>query len=228
MKFLISSLAVASLATLAGNASAAPAAYGDVISSTPIVVQTSMPRQLCRDEPGYVQAPPSGGGAIVGGILGGLVGNAVGAGAGRALATGVGAIAGAVVGNGIEASNAPVVPATTTNCIYSRAQESRVVGYDVVYEFNGQRYATRTQRDPGAQIALDVRPSGGSPYDAPTDGSVTQGYVVPGYPAAAYPPVDAAPYPPPAPPYAAGYYAYPAVPVYFDARFGGGHYRHGR
>ena len=212
-----------------GAGRAGVAVFGTVISSTPVVVQVEVPRRQCVDEPGYVQAPPSGGGAIVGGILGGLAGNAIGAGAGRALATGVGAIAGAVVGNGVEAANTPSVPVTTTRCTHARALESRVIGYDVVYEFDGQRYTTRTARDPGDRIALDLRPAGGSPYDDPartnlSDASDASGApVAPVYPVVPAPYV-AAPYPYPPPAYGPASYA-PSVPVYIEGRFGGRHWR---
>ena len=229
----LSRIALAAGLSVGGAALAAPPSpeFGTVISSTPVVVQTTVPRQQCVDQPGYVQTPTSGGGAVVGGILGGLAGNAIGAGAGRALATGVGAIAGAVVGNNVEASNTPPTPVTTTNCVYSRSAQSQVVGYDVVYEFNGQRYTTRTARDPGARIALDVRPAGetssyGSAYDAPPLPNVAQG---PGYPVAApygAPAVYPAPYTDTSygyPPFNDGYYGpvVPAVPVYIEGRFGG-------
>lgn len=221
-------------------AAAPPVQYATVISSTPVVVQTSVPRQECSDAPGYVPTPTSGGGAVVGGILGGLAGNAIGAGAGRALATGVGAIAGALVGNNVEASNTPPTAVVTTNCVYSRTPQSQVIGYDVVYEFGGQRYTTRTARDPGAQLALDVRPSS-SPYDAPSPGmaqanawpSSPSGPVVPaatvGY-GVPYAPNYAAPYTDtwyPYPPFndASAAYGYPIAPVYIEGRFGGGRRR---
>ena len=89
--------------------------YGTVLSSTPVARQVTVPRQDCADQQGYVQAPPSGGGALVGAVIGGLAGYAIGAGAGRAVATGIGAVTGAVVGNQVEASNAPVQLVTTTN-----------------------------------------------------------------------------------------------------------------
>ncbi len=235
MNALRTTLATLGVALAAGTAAAAPPAplFGNVISATPVTVQASVPRQQCADEPGYVQRPTTGGGAVVGGILGGLAGNAIWAGAGRALATGVGAIAGALAGNGVEAANTPPVPVTTTNCVYSRATEYRVVGYDVVYEFNGERYTTRTARDPGAKIALDVRPTGESPYDAPqpapapiasypSTASTAYPYAYPSpVPAVAYPPDDG----PPAyayPPFGYGYGYYGPGPIYLEGGFGGG------
>lgn len=223
-----------------------PVQYANVISATPVIVQSNVPSQQCSDVPGYVQTPTTGGGAVVGGILGGLAGNAIGAGAGRAVATGVGAIAGALVGNGVEAANTQPTPVMTTNCVYSRTPQSQVIGYDVVYEFGGQRYTTRTARDPGAKLALDVRPSGSSsgsssPYDAPAIPNVAQAGPYPSspsgpvYPAASvgYGVPYATPYTDtwyPYPPFndASGSYGYPIAPVYIEGRFGGGGRRHWR
>ncbi len=235
MKPLPTLVLATGLAAAAGAASALPPApqFGTVVSSTPVTVQVTVPRQQCENVRAYVQPPTSGGGAVVGGVLGGLAGNAIGAGAGRAIATGVGAIAGAAAGNGVEAANTAPVPVTTTNCVSSRSTESRVIGYDVVYEFNGQRYQTRTTRDPGARIALEVRPVGEMPVDrgqVVTSTAPVASYpatpAYPAYPVAAYPayPDPLYVYPPFG--YGSGYYGY-GIPVYgsisIGGRIGGGH-----
>ncbi len=195
--------------------------YGKVVSSTPVTTQVSVPRQQCADQQGYVPAPTSGGGAVVGGVLGGLAGNAVGAGAGRAAATVIGAVAGAVVGNNVEAANTPPVPVTTTNCTYVRTQETRVIGYDVVYEYNGQQHTARLARDPGDQIALDVSPAGAVADATPA----VQPVPAPAYPV--YPPPAYGPYYPYGPyAYSDGPYGYVGVPVVVGGRFVIGGYGH--
>ena len=216
---IASSIAAACLASATAYGQARP--FGTVVSATPVTTQVQVPRQSCSDQQGLLQAQPSGAGAVIGGVLGGLAGNAVGAGVGRALATGAGVIAGAVAGNAVETANAPTIPLTTTNCVYSRAIETRLIGYDVVYEFNGERYTTRTARDPGPRIALELRPAGqtapiappasASPYDAPDLQASASGVVADVVPAAAPDPVPyVAPYP------VAPYPAYPAYPVYLS------------
>lgn len=182
------------------------AEYGTVLSSTPVTRQVVAPQQDCVDQQGYIQAPPSGGGALVGAVIGGLAGNAIGAGAGRAVATGIGAVTGAVVGNQVEAGNAPVEPVTTTRCTYARTVESRVVGYDVVYEYNGQQRTARLARDPGPRIALAVSPAVDTMADpVPLDMAQAAAQV---------------PYP-----------SYPAIPGYvvpaYDAPYYGGPYAYG-
>jgi hypothetical protein len=174
-----------------------------------------------------VQPPTTGGGAVVGGVLGGLAGNAIGAGAGRALATGIGAVAGALVGNQVEASNTPPVPVTTTSCAYTRTQQTRIIGYDVVYDYNGQRRTARVASDPGDRIALDVTAVGEAPVtaDVPPPARIVQADPYP-YPPAYPAPYGVYPYGPPV--YVDGPYAY-GVPVFIGGQFGfGGRGRHFR
>src|SRR5215218_1288238 len=67
---------------------------GRVITSTPVVQQVAVPRQVCSNQPVAVQQPNSGAGAVMGGIAGGAMGNAIGGGSGRAAATVIGLIGG--------------------------------------------------------------------------------------------------------------------------------------
>ena len=69
---------------------------GRVISSTPVIQQVGVPRQVCSMQPVLTSAPKSGAGAVMGAIAGGAMGNAVGDGNGRALATMVGLVGGAI------------------------------------------------------------------------------------------------------------------------------------
>ena len=151
------------LAALSGSALATE--YGTVVSSTPITLQVPVPRQACSDA--SVQAPTTGGGALLGAVIGGAIGNSLGSGAGRAAATGLGLVAGAAIGNQAEAANTP--PATLRNCQTLMRYEPRVVGYDITYEYQGQRYATRVAQDPGRRIALNVSAdAAGAPALAPS------------------------------------------------------------
>ena len=154
------------VAGLAGVALAAHAAdYAQVVSATPVTSSVAVPRQECADVPQVVQQQPSGGGALIGAIVGGVVGNQFGHGFGRAAATGLGAVAGSAIGNNVEASNGAVTTALSRRCRTVSSYDDRVVGYDVVYDYNGQRYSTRLARDPGARLAIDVRPAGGAALD---------------------------------------------------------------
>lgn len=141
---------------------------GRVLSSTPIVQQFSVPRQVCSNQQVAVEPQRSGAGALMGGIAGGAVGNAIGGGSGRAAATMLGIFGGAILGDRIE-SPGPTQIQNVQSCNTQTFYENRTVGYNVVYEYAGRQYTTTTATDPGASIALQVSPVGQSapPVQAP-------------------------------------------------------------
>ena len=141
--------------------SAFAADYATVISSTPVTVPVAVPRQVCSQERQYVQQAPSGAGALIGAIAGGVIGNSIGHGFGRAAATGIGAVAGSAIGNQVEADANPVSEVPVQRCQRVSRYENRTVGYDVMYEYAGQRYSTRMARDPGRRFAVSVQPADG-------------------------------------------------------------------
>jgi uncharacterized protein YcfJ len=200
--------------------------FGSVVSTTPVVAQVAVPMQQCADQQETYRPQTSGGGAVLGAVVGGVLGHQIGGGAGRALATGAGVVAGAAVGNQVEANNTAPVTTTVRNCRDATAYQNRVVGYDVVYDYEGRRYSTRLDHDPGLRIALEVNvaPAGGAV--ATNDDQAPP--VVYGPPATYGPPVVYAPGPYYGnDPYYSGYPVYPASSVVVGASFGGG-YRHGR
>jgi uncharacterized protein YcfJ len=223
------SACAAAAAALLGTAGAARAAeYAMVISANPVTGSVPVPRQECVDGERIVQQQPTGAGAVVGAIVGGVIGNQFGAGAGRAAATGLGIVAGSALGNQAEVNSNAATAVPVRNCRTVSRYENHVVGYDVVYEYNGQRYTTRTASDPGPRLAIDVRPSGDAPPDragppATYSDAPPPGY---GYGGPAY--VQAAPvYYAPAPYYyaPAPYYWGPAIGI--GIGFGGYGWHHG-
>jgi uncharacterized protein YcfJ len=157
--------AAASAALLGATATASAAEYANVVSATPVTSSVAVPRQDCVQGEQVVQAQPSGAGAVIGAIAGGVIGNQFGHGFGRAAATGLGVVAGSAIGNNVEANANPPQSVPVRRCRTVNGYESRVVGYDVVYEYNGQRYNTRLPSDPGPRLAIDIRPSGNAPLD---------------------------------------------------------------
>lgn len=139
------------------SALAAAQERGQVLSVTPIVEQVAVPRQVCGNETVYTGPRTSGGGAVLGAIAGGAAGNAVGGGSGRAAATAIGLIGGALLGNHIEGNGRPEYR-NVQRCGTETAYENHTAGYDVVYEYAGRRYTTRTQNDPGRYINVRVQP----------------------------------------------------------------------
>ena len=210
-------------ALLGTSAASQAVEYAAVVSSTPVVVSVPVARRQCADEQQVVQPRQTGAGAVLGAIVGGVLGHNVGGGMGRAAATGLGVVAGSVIGDQIEANTAQPYATTVRNCRNVSSLEQRTVGYDVMYDYAGQRYSTRVPRDPGARMAIDVRPavSAGDEPAAPTYDTPPPGAAAPEY----YQPVPAAgravvPVAPVAPvvyygePYAQPYYAQPYYGTY--------------
>lgn len=200
----------------AGIGPAQAAEFATVVSSTPVTVQLAVPRQVCNDGQQFVQQRPSGAGALIGAIAGGVIGHNLGNGFGRAAATGLGAVAGAVVGDQVEAANSPVSVVPMRQCQNVASYEDRIVGYDVMYDYAGQRYSTRMARDPGRQFAVSVQPADNGMLPAPLDAG-RQGTPVPSSMAAVVSAPQAVYYEQPAPSY---YYA--PSPVYIAPMIGFG------
>ena len=131
--FVLSTAAIAGLMSF--NASATDI-LARVISSTPVVQQVAVPRQVCNNQPMVVESPRTGGGAVLGAVAGGAVGNAIGNGGGRALATVIGLVGGAMVGDRIEGGNQQVQ--NVQQCGTQTFYENRASHYNVVYEYAGQ------------------------------------------------------------------------------------------
>jgi uncharacterized protein YcfJ len=155
---VISSVAVGSLM------GALPASAMDimarVISSTPVVQQVAVPRQVCNNQQYITEAPRSGGGALLGALVGGLAGNSIGGGSGRAAATALGVFGGAIAGDHIEGGGAQQVQ-NVQQCGTQTSYENRTTGYNVVYEYQGQQYNAQMANDPGLYVRLQVSPVGG-------------------------------------------------------------------
>lgn len=138
---------------------------GRVLSSTPVMQQVGIPRQVCSTEQVEVQPHSSGGGAMLGALAGGALGNALGSGHGRAAATVVGAIGGAILGDRVE-GEPPSYLQNVQRCSSQTFFESRVVAYNVVYEFAGKQHSVQMPHDPGSTIQLQVSPVGSAAQNA--------------------------------------------------------------
>lgn len=203
---LVLSAAAAASGLFAVNASATDI-LARVLSSTPVVQQVSVPRQICSIQPMVTQAPPSGAGAVMGALAGGAMGNAIGDGGGRALATVIGLVGGAMVGNNLEGNRSQVQ--NVQQCGTQMSYENRTTHYNVVYEYADRQYTVQMPSDPGLYVRLQVTPVGAMP--APQAG-IQPGYAQPAQPVYAQPiyaqPVYAQPV------YAQPVYVQPAVIAY--------------
>ena len=118
----------------------------------------------------------STGGTVVGSIIGGVIGNQIARGSNRGARTGA-TIAGAIIGgavanesqgNVVRHRNPPARRVQRGAPIYQTVEverckqvsasrlEQRIQHYDVTYRYQGRTYTTRTDRDPGRRIELQV------------------------------------------------------------------------
>jgi uncharacterized protein YcfJ len=160
MKKTVLSLMSFAAAMAAGYVSAQE--QGRVISTTPVIQQVAVPRQVCSNEQVISQSQQkSGAGALMGGIAGGAMGNAVGNGSGRAAATMIGIFGGAILGDKIEGGQQQAQTQNVQRCTTQTFYENKPVAYNVVYEFNGKQYQVQMPNDPGQFVSLQVTPVGG-------------------------------------------------------------------
>ncbi len=164
----------ASTSGYANGRSGARYDYARVISSEPVIryVTVSTPVRECWDDVEYYTVNRHGHGSgvstLFGAIVGGVIGHQFGSGRGNDAATVAGTLIGAAVGNNaarrrhgdsrVQYSR----PVERCKTVVRERQEKRIDGYDVVYRYKGQQYATRMPYDPGRElrVRVDVRPAG--------------------------------------------------------------------
>ncbi len=158
---VIGSAVFTALAGISGVASAQGQEMGRVISTTPIVQQVSVPRQVCSNQQVVTEERKSGAGLAIGAIAGGLLGNTIGHGSGRAAATAIGVMGGAITGNNLERGGGSQVQ-NVQNCSTQNFYENRTTAYNVTYEYAGKQYQVQMPNDPGQWVPLQVTPYGGA------------------------------------------------------------------
>ena len=152
------------LALLAACSTGAGATeFGTVISSTPVVASVAVPQRQCTEEQWVYPQRSSGAGALIGALAGAALGSHIGSGSGRAAATALGFVAGSAIGEGVETEGTPAPTQTVQRCRTVTRLQTRTVGYDVVYEYQGVQRTARLAQEPGERIALDVAPVGQLP-----------------------------------------------------------------
>ena len=138
-------------------------AVATVVSATPISEQVNHPTQQCWTEiqqiTQAVPAPRNPLGAIIGGVAGGLLGATIGRGNGRVAAAAVGAGVGAITGDVVANQNSGSTVTSTVpvqRCRQVDSFETIVTGYQVIYDFDGQRFSSRLPYNPGNQLRINV------------------------------------------------------------------------
>ncbi len=136
------------------------AKYAKVVSVDPVRSTTNNPKQVCHDETVTHTAPPKDehriAGTAIGAVAGGLLGNQVGGGKGKTLATVAGAVGGGYAGNRIQANRqkGQVTTSVERKCETVNNSSSKIVGYDVRYEYNGVTRTVRMDHDPGDRVQV--------------------------------------------------------------------------
>jgi len=138
-----------------------------VLRSTPIyrVIETPVPTRQCWEEEvvrsssrhHYRSQTPG----LLGAVIGGAIGNSLGH---HKSSQRVGAVVGAVLGSSIardisESNRNPDTRLDTVErceTVTHYEQEEKLVGYDVVYRYNGDEYEVRMPDDPGASVRVRV------------------------------------------------------------------------
>ncbi len=147
-------------------------AYARVIQAQPVYewVERRQPETQCwietvrHEHSSHRQATPT----VLGGVIGGALGHAVGHGhKNKKIGTAVGALLGAAIGSDLERNRRHTKPHAVRYQEVERCEThdrvstiEQLVGYDVTYQYNGQRYTTRMHTPPGDRIrvAVQVRP----------------------------------------------------------------------
>ena len=190
-------LLAGSLIGLSCIATAAAQDFAQVISRTAELQQVLVPSTYCEQRTVPAPpSERSNTGAVVGAIAGGLLGSTVGKGDGRVAAAAIGAATGAIIGDRVDnppshgthpGSASPIMtnpapPITsehgmapggfapagaTVLCQGSQAIETRIIGFQVVYEYAGKQYSAKLNRDPGDRLPLVITPDPGYLLPAP-------------------------------------------------------------
>jgi uncharacterized protein YcfJ len=138
--------------------------HARVRSVEPQYERVSVPHEECSrhwiNEHRRVGPQTSHGGAVVGGVAGALLGHQVGRGHGREAATAVGAVVGAIAGDRLTNRDRwehyEDAPREVTACRTVNEVQSRIVGYQVTYEYRGQLFTTLMRDNPGPNVRVRV------------------------------------------------------------------------
>lgn len=166
--FAVATLAAANPAL--ANPDAESGGWARVIEAEPVtrIVRKPVQEEVCWQEEVYHEVPKyrSRTPVVLGAILGGVIGHQFGGGSGRDAMTLAGAALGGTIAKDSQRRNNPreFYASLEDRCgINTNWRETeQVIGWDVVYEYDGETYVTRMQDEPGEHIRVrvEVRPVG--------------------------------------------------------------------
>ena len=137
--------------------------YAQVISVTPVRRSIDNPKEVCRDvEVVYNVAPKDENkvaGTAIGAVAGAVIGSQIGKGHGRDAARIAGAVGGAVAGRKIQENQQSKRTETRIErqCETVNDTTYEIIGYDIIYSYDGKSHEARVAEDPGPRIKLPVR-----------------------------------------------------------------------
>ena len=163
-------------ALLAVDTAQAETSFHDalVVQSTPVyrVIETQIPvnqryeEEVVRSTSRHHYRSRTPG--LLGAVIGGAIGNSVGHhNTSRKVGTVVGAILGGAIARDIQEAdrydhydNVRLETVERCETVTAYEQGEKLVGYDVLYRYNGVDHTVRTPRDPGAtiRVRVDVEP----------------------------------------------------------------------
>lgn len=163
-RLLLTSLIATSAMAATGLHAETYVDHARVRSVQPQYETVQVPRQACTSrwvqEQRRVDAPRQYGGAVIGGVAGAVLGSQVGDGSGRNVATAVGAVLGALTGDRVanrgRHDRYETAPRELQHCQMVLEPQQRFTGYQVIYEYRGQRYAALMQQEPGRTMPIQV------------------------------------------------------------------------
>lgn len=161
---ILTSLAIVPASWAVADSGDARYAWATVIEAKPVTRITRHParEQVCWQEEVYREIPKrrSKVPVVLGAVLGGVIGNQFGGGSGRDAMTLAGAALGSAVVSDHQRQQHPqrYYAALEDRCgINTEWRESRtVIGWDVVYEYQGETYLARVPDEPGEHIRIEV------------------------------------------------------------------------
>ena len=165
----LKSIIIAAIATAAATPVLADSGTGhyewaNVVEAEPVIriIRRPVDEEVCWQEEVYREVPERRAKTpvVFGALLGGLIGNQFGSGHGRDAMT----FAGVALGRAIAKDNqrrknpqhyyASLEDRCGINTQWTETEQ--VIGWDVVYEYEGETYVTRMQNEPGEQIQVQV------------------------------------------------------------------------
>ena len=129
--------------------------YAQVLRASPVyeIVRVRTPEERCDERGGRDGGDPTGG-TVAGAVVGGAIGNRVGKGDGRKASTIAGAVIGGAIGHRIDKNNGSA--GGRCRVVEVVREERRLTGYDVEYQYKGEKYMSRLGSDPGARLRIRV------------------------------------------------------------------------